>query len=92
MNMNRNFLYLPSQFHGNNSAVLRPQSQCQHHQLGSCCSTAWPPWYREEVFMQSPGTNLAIWLNHSYTNGELIEINSHSLFSQCFLEVCSVQF
>jgi len=58
MNMNGNFLYLASQFHGNNDAVLRPQSQCKHHQLESCCSTAWPSWYRENVFMQSPGTKV----------------------------------
>jgi len=32
------------------------------HQLESCCSTAWPSWYREDVFMQSPGKEV----NHTY--------------------------
>jgi hypothetical protein len=40
---------------------------------------------------RSLAQKLAMRLNHRYTHGELIEINSHSLFSKWFLEICNLQ-
>ena len=34
---------------------------------------------------------LALRLNHRYIHRELIEINSHSLFSKWFSKVCTIQ-
>lgn len=59
-------------------------------------------WNRLVLLYGPPGTGktslckalahkLAIRMGHRYTHGQLVEINSHSLFSKYFSEVCTVK-
>ena len=50
-----------------------------------------PPGTEKTSLCKALAQKLAILLNHLYTHGELIEINSHSLFSKWFSEVCTIQ-
>lgn len=50
-----------------------------------------PPVTGKMSLCKALAKKLAISINHRYTHGELIEINSHSLFSKCFSEVRTLQ-
>jgi DNA polymerase III delta prime subunit len=49
-----------------------------------------PPGTGKKSLCKALAQKLAKCLNQQYTNGELIEIKSHSLFSKWFWEVCTV--
>jgi SpoVK/Ycf46/Vps4 family AAA+-type ATPase len=51
-----------------------------------------PPGTGKTSLCKALAQKLAIRLGHRFTHGELIEINSHSLFSKWFSEVCTVLF
>jgi len=50
-----------------------------------------PPGTGKTSLCKALAQKLPIRLNHCYTHRELIEINSHSLFTKWFSEVCNIQ-
>ena len=78
MNMNGSFLYIASQIHGNNNASIISWN-CIVLLHGS-------PGIGKTSLCKTLAKNLAVLINHRYTHGELIEINSHSLFRKWFSE------
>ena len=91
MKRNGNFLYLASQFHGNNNVVLRTQVNANIICWNCVVLLHGPPFTGKMSLCKALTKKLAICISHHHTHGELIEINSHSLFSKCSLEVCTLQ-
>jgi SpoVK/Ycf46/Vps4 family AAA+-type ATPase len=91
MNMNGNFLCLASHFM--ETMMLFSDRKVNANTISWNCVVLLhgPPGTGKMSLCKGLAQKLAIRRNHRYTHEELIEINSHSLFSKWFSEVCNIQ-